>query len=176
MYEKFNCPALYVAQAPLLSAYAYGDNPYHIDTVPDMCSGHSSGLVVDVGHSSAQVHTTSHSCCCVYIFELFLVGHSDHRRTISSLRIYMDEFVGFYVIRAMFLKHTHEEFATWVQHLARDDQNKSIRWVEGLSENRAIFQGKHQFRGFCTEFEYRTSSSDRILSRLHAMPAARTSH
>lgn len=40
MYEKFNCPAIYVARAPLLSPYAYG---------------HSSGLVVDVGHSSAQV-------------------------------------------------------------------------------------------------------------------------
>lgn len=40
LYEKFNIQGLYIAEAPLLSAYAYGQ---------------SSGLVVEVGHSSAQV-------------------------------------------------------------------------------------------------------------------------
>merc|ERR1711879_1134979 len=40
LFEKFEVPALFVAEAPLLSAYAYGE---------------SSGLVVDIGHSSAQV-------------------------------------------------------------------------------------------------------------------------
>eukprot|EP00808_Paulinella_micropora_P020248 g64561.t1 len=40
MFEKFDVPCLYVATAPLLAAYAYGA---------------VSGLVVDIGHSSAQV-------------------------------------------------------------------------------------------------------------------------
>lgn len=40
LYEKFGIQGLYIAEAPLLSAYAYGQ---------------SSGLVVEVGHSSAQV-------------------------------------------------------------------------------------------------------------------------
>lgn len=40
LYEKFGIRELFVAEAPLLSAYAYG---------------HSTGLVVEVGHSSAQI-------------------------------------------------------------------------------------------------------------------------
>lgn len=40
LYEKFGVRELFVAEAPLLSAYAYGS---------------STGLVVEVGHSSAQV-------------------------------------------------------------------------------------------------------------------------
>lgn len=73
LYEKFGIQGLFIAEAPVLSAYAYGQ---------------SSGLVVEVGHSSAQVVPVVDG----YLIDAHvrrvkhLGGHQDTRRVLEYFR------------------------------------------------------------------------------------------